>query len=362
MSSGPLPRSLRWHQSVTLGLLFVAGVINFFDRSSLSIANNTIRGELHLTGTEMGWLLSAFSLAYGLAQLPLTGLMARAGTRAVLGAGLGLWSTAQLLTGLVRGLPLFLVLRVLLGIGESPFYPCGVQSVRDWFPERARGRATALMSMSQTLGLAVAPPVLSLLILRIGWRAMFMGLGAAGLLAALAWSTLYRARDTTEHGEAAENNRWLTKQCGLLKRRLEAAAAAADGMGHDARLRGHQLHKLAVYRLAARLPADGTSSFAGQDGLGGGYPVSCRGAGHAVQRAQYRSLCPGRAAPHARAPGQHRGRHGAVRGQHVSGGTQCVHHGGRCGHQLRAVFYPLRGNLGLGLRAGGEPAAACGLR
>lgn len=202
MIPSQVPRSLRTHQAITLSLLFLAGVINFFDRSSLSIANATIRAEMHLSATEMGWLLSAFSLAYGIAQLPLAGLMQRAGTRSVLGAGLTLWSTAQLLTGLVRALPAFLILRVLLGIGESPFYPCGVQSVRDWFPERTRGRATALMSMSQTLGLAVAPPVLSLLILSIGWRAMFMSLGAAGLLAAFAWSTLYRPRDSTEHREA----------------------------------------------------------------------------------------------------------------------------------------------------------------
>ncbi|MGI4829421.1 MAG: MFS transporter [Janthinobacterium lividum] len=205
MNSSGASRTLRTHQAITLSLLFLAGVINFFDRSSLSIANATIRTEMHLSATQMGWLLSAFSLAYGLAQLPLAGLMQRAGTRPVLGAGLTLWSTAQLLTGLVRALPSFLVLRVLLGIGESPFYPCGVQSVRDWFPERTRGRATAVMSMSQTLGLAVAPPVLSLLILSIGWRAMFMSLGVAGLLAALAWSTLYRSRDSTEHREAPPN-------------------------------------------------------------------------------------------------------------------------------------------------------------
>lgn len=192
MRSGSLRRS----QVTTLSLLFLAGMVNFFDRSSLSIANNTIRSEMHLTATQMGWLLSAFSLAYGLAQLPLTGLMARVTPRAVLGGGLGLWSTAQFITGFVRTLPPFLALRVLLGVGEAPFYPCGVQSVRDWFPERSRGRATAVMSMSQTLGLAIAPPVLSLLILRIGWRAMFMGLGAGGLFVALAWSTLYRSPET----------------------------------------------------------------------------------------------------------------------------------------------------------------------
>ena len=205
-------RSLFGHQSVTLSLLFLAGVVNFLDRSSLSIANTTIRAEMHLNATEMGWLLSAFSLAYGLAQLPLIGLLDRLGTRSVLGFGLTLWSTAQLLTGLVRGLPTFLALRVLLGIGEAPFYPSGVRSVREWFNDGARGRATAVMSMSQTLGLAAAPPILTFLLLRIGWRAMFELLGACGLLVAGVWLALHRARDATPFREAdnstAPNDGW----------------------------------------------------------------------------------------------------------------------------------------------------------
>ncbi len=189
-SAGPLRR----HQTLTLVLLFAAGVVNFFDRSSLSVANTTIRSELHLSGTQMGWLLSAFSLAYGVAQLPLISLLPRFGARAVLGGGLALWSTAQALTGLVRGLPTFLALRIVLGVGEAPFYPAGVGAVREWFSDAARGRATAVMSMSQTLGLAVAPPLLAALILATGWRRMFVGLGLAGLLVAGAWIALYRPR------------------------------------------------------------------------------------------------------------------------------------------------------------------------
>src|SRR5580658_9778163 len=143
MIDTPAPRSLRRHQTVTLSLLFLAGVVNFLDRSSLSIANSTVRAEMHLSATQMGWLLSAFSLAYGVAQLPLIGLLDRAGTRKVLGGGLVLWSAAQMLTGLVRGFPMFIALRVLLGAGEAPFYPAGVRSVREWFSEKTRARATA---------------------------------------------------------------------------------------------------------------------------------------------------------------------------------------------------------------------------
>lgn len=200
-SIDPMPRSLRRHQTITLALLFLAGVVNFFDRSSLSIANTTVRAEMHLNATEMGWLLSAFSLAYGMAQLPLIGLLDRAGTRVVLGGGLIVWSVAQMFTGLVRSFPPFILLRVLLGAGEAPFYPSGVRSTREWFSSATRARATAIMSSSQTIGLAVAPPILTWIMLALGWRAMFAVLGASGLLVAFAWIALHRARRDTVFAE-----------------------------------------------------------------------------------------------------------------------------------------------------------------
>ena len=187
-----------------MSLLFLAGIVNFLDRSSLSIANTTVRAEMHWNATQMGWLLSAFSLAYGLAQLPLIGLLDRVGTRAVLGGGLVVWSAAQMLTGLVRSLPQFLVLRVFLGAGEAPFYPSGIRSVREWFSAETRGRATAVMSSSQTIGLSFAPPVLTWMMLRTGWRGMFIVLGAAGLVVAAAWIALHRARRETEFAEPEE--------------------------------------------------------------------------------------------------------------------------------------------------------------
>ena len=188
------PERVRSQQVANLSLLFAAGAINFMDRASLSVANTVVRAELHLTATDMGWLLSAFSLAYGFSQLPLISLMQRIGTRWALGGGLAVWSGAQLLISLVRGLPSFLVLRVLLGVGESPFYPAGVQSVREWFPVERRGRATALMNMSQTLSLAAAPPLLTCMMLRIGWRSMFAVLGGVGMIVAAAWCLLHRPR------------------------------------------------------------------------------------------------------------------------------------------------------------------------
>lgn len=194
-------RTLRGHQTVTLALLFLAGLVNFFDRASLSVANTAVRGELHLNNTEMGWLLSAFSLAYGLTQLPLIGWLDRLGTRTVLGTGLAVWSGAQLLTALVQTFPVFIAFRVLLGMGEAPFYPAAIRSMREWFSRETRGRATAAMSSSQTFGLAAAPPLLTLLMLHIGWRGMFAVLGLAGLVVSWLWLWLHRPRGATVYRE-----------------------------------------------------------------------------------------------------------------------------------------------------------------
>jgi MFS family permease len=106
-----------------------------------------------------------------------------------------------MLTGLVRTLPIFLFLRVLLGVGEAPFYPSGIRSTREWFSSATRGRATAVMSSSSTFGMAFAPPFLTWLMLRTGWRAMFILLGAAGLVVAALWIILHRARQDTPFAE-----------------------------------------------------------------------------------------------------------------------------------------------------------------
>src|SRR5476649_2420494 len=89
-------------QTTAMILLFLAAVINFLDRSSLSVANLTIRQDLGLNATEIGMLLSAFSLAYGLAQLPCGPLLDRKGPRIMLGLGMFVWSLFQASAGLIH--------------------------------------------------------------------------------------------------------------------------------------------------------------------------------------------------------------------------------------------------------------------
>lgn len=177
---------------LTLSLLMAAGLINFLDRSSLSIALTSIRAEMHLTATQVGALASIFSLAYGFAQLPLGPLLDRVGAWRVLGFSLSTWSAAQLCTGLAQGFGAFVPLRVLLGIGEAPFFPGSVKLVRERFPLAMRGRAISGVNISTTLGQGLAPPLLTALMLWFGWRKMFVTLGVLGAALALAWFAVER--------------------------------------------------------------------------------------------------------------------------------------------------------------------------
>jgi MFS family permease len=104
------------------------------------------------------------------------------------------------------------MLRVLLGVGEAPFYPSGIRSTREWFSAETRGRATAVMSSSQTIGLSFAPPVLTWIMLQMGWRGMFIVLGAAGLVVAAAWIALHvRARQLWEPEEVQIASRLVSR-------------------------------------------------------------------------------------------------------------------------------------------------------
>ncbi len=190
--SSLVPDLRRRMQRTVLALLFSAGLVNFLDRGSLSIANGSIRADLHLSGSQMGALLSLFSAAYGLAQLPVGGLLDRFGARVLLGTGLLVWSLAQAATALVRSFAQFVPLRLVLGFGEAPFFPAGVQTIEGWFSQEERGWPTGLLNSSTMLGQAVAPPVLTILMLHSGWRAMFALIGGLGVLVALAWFPLFR--------------------------------------------------------------------------------------------------------------------------------------------------------------------------
>jgi len=195
---GTKSRRLKKTQCIALGLLILAGIVNYMDRSTLAIANHSISQELGLSASQMGLLLSSFSLAYAFSQLPVGALLDRFGARAMLGLGMMVWSTAQVLVGFVGSLQQFLSVRVLLGIGEAPQFPAGAKVVSEWFAARERGGPTGLFNAASSIGPALAPPILTVLMLSFGWRTMFVLTGVFGMAVAVGWYIFYRNRNEVE--------------------------------------------------------------------------------------------------------------------------------------------------------------------
>jgi sugar phosphate permease len=209
MSKPASPASIRRRQRTALIVLVIAGTLNYLDRSTLSIANPLIRQELGLSIADMGLLLSAFLWAYAFAQLPGGALVDRIGPHRLLASGLGLWSLAQAAAGFVTSFWQFSIARVFLGLGEAPMFSSAVRVVRDWYNVRDRGLPTGIWNCTSSLGPALAPPILTALMIGFGWRWMFTTMGIAGLVVAAVWYGLYR--DPAEARYTDEERHYLTE-------------------------------------------------------------------------------------------------------------------------------------------------------
>ncbi|MFJ1256166.1 MFS transporter [Cupriavidus sp. CuC1] len=187
-------RKIKSYQTVAVVFLFFIGVVNYLDRSALSIANTSIQKDLSISPSEMGILLSAFSIAYAFSQLPMGIIIDRLGSKIALGASLIFWSVAQTVFGFASGFGNFIGLRVLLGIGEAPVFPSAAKALAEWFDAEERGTPTGLVWSSTCIGPCVAPPLLTLFMVHFGWRGMFVISGVLGLVLASCWFVFYKSK------------------------------------------------------------------------------------------------------------------------------------------------------------------------
>ncbi|MNG72061.1 L-galactonate transporter [compost metagenome] len=185
---------LKKYQRITVVFLLLIGIINYLDRSALSIANTSIQKDMMISPSQMGILLSAFSIAYAFAQLPMGMIIDRLGSKIALGASLLGWSVAQAAFGMVNSFAGFMGLRVLLGIGEAPMFPSAAKALSEWFDANERGTPTGVVWSSTCLGPCLAPPLLTLFMVNFGWRGMFIITGVIGVVLALCWLTFYKSK------------------------------------------------------------------------------------------------------------------------------------------------------------------------
>jgi MFS transporter, ACS family, D-galactonate transporter len=170
-----------------LFLLGLSVVINYIDRSNLSIAAPLIKDELGISGAQLGTLLSAFFWTYACLQIPAGWLVDRFDVKWVFAAGFFLWSLATAVTGVLHGFLALLSIRVVLGIGESIAFPSYSRIFSSHYQEHRRGFANSVVMASLALGPALGMLIGGTAVGRFGWRPFFITLGLAGLLWLVPW-------------------------------------------------------------------------------------------------------------------------------------------------------------------------------
>jgi ACS family glucarate transporter-like MFS transporter len=202
---------------------FLLAVLLYVDRACISVAKEEVTGELELSDTQWGWVMSAFALGYALLQTPSGVLADRFGPRRVLAGVVVFWSVFTGLTGLVWQYWTLLVVRFCFGAGEAGAFPGCARAVYAWLPVSERGLAQGVNFSGGRLGAAFAMPGVAWMIERLGWRTSFLVLGAVGFVWAAAWYWWFRD-DPAEHAGLSPGEREH-----ILAKRQQAIAGPPAG-------------------------------------------------------------------------------------------------------------------------------------
>ena len=186
-------------------LLGIAIFFNYVDRGALPIAAPLLKGDLNLSNEAYGVAVSAFFWIYAPVQLFAGWLCDRFSVYKLLALGILLWAGSTLLMGFAGGFTSLLVLRVMLGVGESLAFPGSSKIIARHVPPERRGVANSALAMGIALGPAVGTLAGGLMVAHWGWRAMFFVFGALTLLWLAPWRRAVRAISNQrryDHGAA----------------------------------------------------------------------------------------------------------------------------------------------------------------
>jgi MFS family permease len=187
--------------------LFASGFINYLDRAILSVALPLIAIDLHLGPASKGVLLSAFFWSYAVMQLPMGWLSDRYYLRWFYAGAFALWSVACGVTGFAGTLGVLILLRIVLGVGESVYLPAGMKIVSLMFHPRDHGLATGLVNCGTRAGLAMGAPLVAWLVVAFGWKNAFFIVGFTSLVWLIPWLLVFPGRTPSPAGAAPASGR-----------------------------------------------------------------------------------------------------------------------------------------------------------
>ena len=182
----------------SVAMLCATATASYICRVNVSTAGVLLMDEFSLTQVDMGRIFSAFLLGYALFQIPAGALADRIGARRVLTWAIWLWVAITIMqtaagSGLLpiatsaATLTAFLIFRFLLGVTESPTYPAAAQGISRWILPQYQGRANGIVIASIGLGSALAPPLVSNIMVHWGWRVALLASSFPALIVAIIW-------------------------------------------------------------------------------------------------------------------------------------------------------------------------------
>jgi ACS family glucarate transporter-like MFS transporter len=188
---------------VVLAMIFLITTLNYADRATLSVTGPAMRAEYGFGAVQMGYLFSAFSWAYVLAQIPGGWLLDRFGPRRVYACSIFAWSLftlmqavsswGALISGSLTAVTTLFALRFAVGLAESPAFPANAKIVASWFPTAERGTASAVFNSAQYFAAMAFTPLMAAITHWFGWRAVYVAMGSIGFVFALVWVRFMRS-------------------------------------------------------------------------------------------------------------------------------------------------------------------------
>ena len=205
------------------GLLFLAATINYVDRQVIGILKPTLQAQFGWTEIDYGDIVFAFQMAYAIGYLFAGRVMDLLGIKRGFALALTIWSLAAMgaaavprfgpaaalllgafgltYTASVAG---FIVVRFVLGLGESGNFPAAIKTVAEWFPQRERAFATGLFNAGTNIGAVITPMTVPFITARFGWAWAFVLTGMFGFAWLVAWLTIYEKPDRHPRLKAPE--------------------------------------------------------------------------------------------------------------------------------------------------------------
>lgn len=194
-------RGLRWW---IIGLIGVATVINYIDRTSLAVMWPDISKDVGLTKDQYATIVSAFMIAYALGQALSGRLFDKVGTRIGFLLSISAWSLACGLHSIARSITSFMSFRALLGLSEAGNWPGATKACAQWFPAKERALAQGIFNAGASFGAVISAPLIATLYVLLGWKATFVVVAALGLLWIVPWLFVNRSEP--------ENHPWITEE------------------------------------------------------------------------------------------------------------------------------------------------------